>query len=158
MPESRMNRVWCSKVASVSLSKPTMKPAEHVDAVRVNAPHRGEDVFVQVLGLQRLLQAVRVGRFDADEHPGEVRFAEQFQQFPVLRQVERRLGAEAERPVVLALVVGEETQQFLRHEAMADQVVVDEEHVAHAGRPAARPARARPAPGSSCAACARTSR
>ncbi len=54
----------------------------------VDAPDRSEDVFGQVLRLQRLLQAFRIGRFNADEHPAEVRRAEQLEQFAVLREVQ----------------------------------------------------------------------
>ncbi len=133
MPDSVMNRYCCSKVSSVSLSKPMMKPAEHVDSVGIDAPHRGQDVLGQVLRLQGFLETGGIGRFDADEHPAEVRRAEKLQQLLVLRQVERGFGAEAEPVVVLFLVFLQELQQELGLRLVADQVIVHEEHPVHPG-------------------------
>src|SRR6185295_13076160 len=105
---------------------------QDVDPVLVNAADGREDVFVQILRLQRFLQAARVGRLDADEHPAEVGLAEQLQQFLVLREVERRFSAEAERVLVSLLILLQVAQQLLAQRQMADQIVVDEEHAAYA--------------------------
>jgi len=100
----------------------------------VDPAHRLEQIAAHVLRLAGLAQARLVRRFDADEHPGEVRRAQQRQQLRVAGHVDRGLGSEAEAPAVPALVPGQVAQQRLGALLVPDQVVVDEEHVVHAER------------------------
>ncbi len=67
------------------------------------------------------------GRLDADEHPSEVRGAEEPQELFVVRQVQRHFGAELEPVVVVLLIASEELEQLLRARLVADEVVVDEQ-------------------------------
>src|SRR5205085_7314013 len=87
--------------------------------------------LARVLKLQRLLQALFVGRLDADEHPFEVRAAKESEQLIVLSDVQRGFGAEVEPIIVALLVVVEESQQVLGERLVADQVVVNEEDAVH---------------------------
>ena len=108
--------------------------AKHVDPGGIDLTNGGEEVQAGVLGFVDLLQTLRVGRFDAEKHPGKIRLAEQSQQFLVLRQVQRGLGPELESIAVRALVIDQKPQQFLGAGLVADQVVVHKKHVVHIER------------------------
>ena len=105
---------------------------EDVDGVGVNASQRGQHVLARVLVLFRFLEALRVCGLDADEDPLEVGFAQQAHQLLVLRQIQRRFRSEAELVVVFALVGSYGAEELPRQRLVADEVVVDEEDVAHA--------------------------
>ena len=89
--------------------KADYEAAKHIQTIGIDTLDRGQHVFLQVLRFQGFLQAFRVRRFDADEQPRETGIAEQGQQLMVLSQIDRRLGAEGERIVVLFLVLAKET-------------------------------------------------
>ena len=100
---------------------------EHVDSIGVDFLHRRKHVAADVLKLEGLLQALLVGRFDADEHPLEVRLAEKPKQLVVLRDVQRHLGSEVEPVFVFRLVLVQKLEEPFCQRLVADQVVVDEE-------------------------------
>ena len=100
---------------------------EHVDSIGVDLLDRRKHVAADVLKLEGLLQALLVGRFDADEHPLEVRLAEKPKQLVVLRDVQRHLGSEVEPVFVFRLVLVQKLEEPFCQRLVADQVVVDEE-------------------------------
>ena len=87
------------------------------------------------MGLAGFLQACRIGRFDADEHPIEIGGVHQTHQVLILRQIDRDLGAEGEGAAVIFLPAGDIRQQLLGRFLVADHVVVDEEDAVHAEAP-----------------------
>ena len=90
--------------------------------------------MTSVLEFQCLLQAFLVGRFDADEHPLEVRQLKEREKLVVLRDVQRHFGPEVEPIAVLLLIVMKKLQQVFCEWLVADEVVVDEEDAADADR------------------------
>ena len=109
--------------------EPDDEAREDVEAVRVDAAHGRQDVLARVLKLLRLFQAVFIRGFDPDEHPREVRFRKQREQLIVLRQIQRRLGAELEAVIMLALVIAEKAKEILGDVLVADEIVVDEKDI-----------------------------
>ncbi len=84
------------------------------------------DAAARILLLAHLRQRLGIGTFDADEHADEIRLVHQPQQFIVVGEIERGLGGELERIIVLFEPLLEVGQERLHGLLVADQIVVDE--------------------------------
>jgi hypothetical protein len=62
--------------------------AVDVHSLSVDPPHGRQHVLTDILELQCLLQALLVGGLDADEHPFEVRLAEELEKGIILSDVQ----------------------------------------------------------------------
>ena len=99
--DSSISSTMASAMPGFSLSKPTMKPAvTNMPAALILWTLSG--MLRRVFCFLRICdQRLGIGAFDADEHADEIRLVHQPQQFVVVGEIERGLGGELERIIVL---------------------------------------------------------
>ncbi len=106
--------------------------------MRVDLVNALGDVAAGVLLLLHLPERLGIGTFDPDEHREEICFLHQLQKLFVVGQIERGFGGELERMIVLLVPGLEMRQERLHGFLVADQIVVDEIHMAAVAEPVER--------------------
>ena len=127
MAASWMNRIWRSKMSSLSPSKPTMKPPDTSMPFAWMAWTLVSMSRPEVLALAGRLERGAVGRLDAHEHHVEARLDHLVHQGLVLGQIEAGLGEQGEGVVPLLLPAGQFGEQAPDLAPVADEVVVHHE-------------------------------
>src|SRR5690242_4520226 len=101
----------------------------------VNLVNTIADAAACILLLARCGERLLVRTFNADENSEEVAAPEHFQQFLIVRQIERSLGRELEWIIVFLDPIFERGQESLDGFLIADQIVVDEIDMAAVAEP-----------------------
>ena len=112
-----------------------MKPAVTRHAGLVDLVYAVGDAAARILFLAHRVSVSVVRAFDADENGKKVGPLEHRQQLGIVGKIERSLGGEFERVIVLLDPLLEVRQKRLDRLLVADEIVVDEIDVAAIAEP-----------------------